>query len=78
MTYSTLLGRYGICDQHRVNSECAFYGRTDYKDFDFEGEINGNKKASLSGLVEQNEMNNVSETFQAQRILVNLMILIEY
>lgn len=68
----------GICDQLRVNSECTFYGRTDYKDFDLEGEINGNKKASLEGLVEQNEMNRIRETFQAKRILVNLMILIQY
>lgn len=64
-----------ICDQLRVNSECTFYGKTDCKDFDLEGKSMETRK---QGLVEQNEMNKISEVFQAKRILVNLMILIHY
>ena len=38
---------------------------SDRKGFDL-GNINGNKKASLEGLVEQNESNRISKTFKAK------------
>lgn len=38
---------------------------SDHKDFDL-GKIHGNKKASLEGLVEQNESNRISEIFKAK------------
>lgn len=50
-----------------MNSECTCNGRTGHRDCDLEKEINGNKKESLEGLVEHNEVSRNTENISGQR-----------
>lgn len=50
-----------------MNSEYTFYGGTDHKDFDLEKKIDGNKKESLEGLTERNEVRKISENISGQK-----------
>ena len=51
----------------RVNSDCTCNGRTSHSDCELEKKINGNKKESLEGLVEHNEVSRQTGNISGQK-----------
>ena len=51
----------------RVNSGCTCNGRPSHRDCESEKKINGNKKESLEGLVEHNELSRQTENISGQK-----------